>query len=248
MSEAMKKHEIVIRDFLTVLNKETDVFILKGGTALRQCYNLNRFSEDIDLDGIKKNIIPVVERFAASRGYKFRIGKDSPTVKRCLLQYDSAAQPLKIEVSYRRKQIAPENTVTRNGIRTYTIDQLAKMKSNAYSARDKIRDLYDLVFICKTYFDQISKDTKDTIAYAVEGKGIEQFEYLTHQQKDPLIQIDQLETDFLNMYDKLGLLTDKENTLARQNLSASQPSPHESAPKINFVISKPKNNDRGMGR
>jgi predicted nucleotidyltransferase component of viral defense system len=36
--------------YLLLLNKRTDQFILKGGTALARCYGLDRFSEDIDLD------------------------------------------------------------------------------------------------------------------------------------------------------------------------------------------------------
>ena len=47
-------HKKVIIDFLNYLNSQTDQFILKGGTALMLCYGLNRFSEDIDLDGFKQ--------------------------------------------------------------------------------------------------------------------------------------------------------------------------------------------------
>ena len=43
-------HGQVINSFLKHLNTKSNSFILKGGTALAKCYNLNRFSEDIDLD------------------------------------------------------------------------------------------------------------------------------------------------------------------------------------------------------
>ena len=42
-------HGKVIKEFLSYINEQTESFILKGGTALAQCYSLNRFSEDIEL-------------------------------------------------------------------------------------------------------------------------------------------------------------------------------------------------------
>ena len=50
------EHKKVILDVLRALNKETDAFILKGGTALMTCYKLDRFSEDIDLDSTHKRM------------------------------------------------------------------------------------------------------------------------------------------------------------------------------------------------
>ena len=61
----IKMHRHVIKTFLTELNScGNDRFILKGGTALMLCYGLDRFSEDIDLDGTRgEDIIPFVETF-----------------------------------------------------------------------------------------------------------------------------------------------------------------------------------------
>ena len=50
-----EKHEQVIKELLDYINDKGDSYILKGGTALKQCCNLDRFSEDIDLDGKKQN-------------------------------------------------------------------------------------------------------------------------------------------------------------------------------------------------
>lgn len=46
------EHKKVIETVLSIFNKNTDKYILKGGTALMQCYGLDRFSEDIDMDSI----------------------------------------------------------------------------------------------------------------------------------------------------------------------------------------------------
>lgn len=56
-------HEKVMVSYLLLLNKRTDQFILKGGTALARCYGLDRFSEDIDLDGTKQDIKEITKRF-----------------------------------------------------------------------------------------------------------------------------------------------------------------------------------------
>ena len=46
------------------------------------------------------------------------------------------------------------------------------------------------------------------IRVAVEYKGLEQFEYVIKDQKDELINNEKLETEFLKMYEKLGLLSE----------------------------------------
>lgn len=101
------KHYSLIVNFMKYLNNMSSNFVLKGGTSLMLCYNLDRFSEDIDLDSInsKYNIIDIVDKFCKQLGINYRIGKNTDTVKRCLIHY-SGEKPLKVEVSYRRKNIS----------------------------------------------------------------------------------------------------------------------------------------------
>lgn len=81
-----EKHYKVISDFLSYLNKKTDDYILKGGTSLLACYNLDRFSEDIDLDGkSNRNIKKIVDEFCKISDYTYRIAKDTDTVKRFMI-------------------------------------------------------------------------------------------------------------------------------------------------------------------
>ena len=101
-------HGNFIEAFLLFLNKQTDQFVLKGGTALSLCYGLDRFSEDIDLDGRKQDIKEIVKRFCVNHGVNFRVAKDTATVKRCIIDYGNDVHPLKIEVSYRNKNLGLE--------------------------------------------------------------------------------------------------------------------------------------------
>lgn len=201
------RHGEVIGSFLKDLNKKTDAFILKGGTSLKLCYGLDRFSEDIDLDVRKRqDLIGFVDDFCKRNGYSYRVGKDTETVKRCFINYGDDGRPLKVEASYRRSFIADSDFTVVNGLCVYKIDRIAQMKANAYSSRDKIRDLYDVVFICNNYFDDLSGPTKNLISDAIENKGLEQFDYLISTQKDPLIDNNKLASDFLNVNEKFGLL------------------------------------------
>lgn len=201
------KHYQVIKKFLTYLNKKTDEYILKGGTSLLTCYNLDRFSEDIDLDArSNKNIKKIIDEFCKINNYTYRIAKDTDTVKRFMINYETTEKPLKIEISYRRKDIKDDEITKINGIAVYKINEICLMKGAAYSGRDKIRDLYDVCFICNNYWSELSEDVKSFIRIAVEYKGIEQFEFIIKDQKDELIDNKKLEEDFLKMYDKLGIL------------------------------------------
>ncbi len=152
-------HGNFIEAFLLFLNKQTDQFVLKGGTALSLCYGLDRFSEDIDLDGRKQDIKEIVKRFCVNHGVNFRVAKDTETVKRCIIDYGNDIHPLKIEVSYRNKNLdleeASKDWTQISGIKVYGIDALARMKAMAYQGRDKIRDLYDLSFIVNNFFEAI---------------------------------------------------------------------------------------------
>lgn len=206
--EWQEEHGKTIDSFLQFLNKNTKGYILKGGTALAKCYNLNRFSEDIDLDATKEDIKPYIKKFCQLQTYTFRIAKDTATVKRGFINYGNDSRPLKVEVSYRRKEINPSEYTEKNGIQVYSINRLAQMKALAYSSRDKIRDLYDLSFICNNYFVDLSEQTVLNIKDALAYKGLEQFDYIVNTQNDSLINSDKLLTSFLEMYEKIGLLDD----------------------------------------
>lgn len=138
--------------------------------------------------------------------YTYTIPKDTETTKRFMIQYDNDLKKLKVEISYRRNNIKEDEYTKIKGITVYKINELCLMKTMAYSGRDRIRDLYDICFICNNYWDKLSEDVKNSLRVAVEYKGIEQFKYIVKDQKNELIYNIKLENDFLKVYDKLGLL------------------------------------------
>lgn len=219
-AEQRAAHEEIIDKFLKYLSVMDAKFVLKGGTALMKCYGLDRFSEDIDLDGDGVNFIEICEQFCKEHNFSGRVAKNTDTVKRFMIHYSESfmAKPLKIELSARRQFIPQEETVVINGILTYRLDMLAGQKCQAYTSRDKIRDLYDITFICNNYFTELSAMTIQALRGIVEYKGLEQFDYLVTTQKDELIDEEKLEFDFLTMIDKLGLLYTEEEKARKKEL------------------------------
>lgn len=206
-----------MKQYLHELNQQQDSVILKGGTALMLCYGLNRFSEDIGLDSPHYKLKEFTKRFCSKYGYDYRIAKDTQTVQRFMIHYRDGSKPLKVEISYRNKVILPNTYQKINDISVYTIDRLAQLKASAYQGRDKIRDLYDVCFICNNYYSELSESTQNLIRDALSFKGFEHFDYIVNTQSDPLIDKNQLAEDYLKMYDKLDLLytSDEKNTLAQ---------------------------------
>lgn len=203
-------HYEIIKDFMSYLSANAgNKYILKGGTSLMLCYGLTRFSEDIDLDGFDSNFIKYVDNFIKSFSNKYpsisyRVAKNTDTVKRVFIHYGNI-KPLKVEVSYRRKQLNTNEVTVINNIVVYNIQTILSMKLNAFNHRDKIRDLYDIVFIYTNYINYLNDYLICMLRDAVEYKGLEQFDYLVKNQKDDLIDNDALASAFLTMYYNLGL-------------------------------------------
>jgi predicted nucleotidyltransferase component of viral defense system len=204
-------HKDVMTNFLEFLNRVSKGYVLKGGTALLMCYGLDRFSEDIDLDGTDRDFFDLIERFCTQYGYEYRNAKDTASVKRAMVYYSGKEKPLKIEVSYRKAVIDTDETRIVSGILVYDINTIAVMKANAYSGRDKIRDLYDVVFIFREYGNKLDRMVLKLLRGAVEYKGIEQFDYVISEQKDDLIDSDKLCNDFLDMCSSLDLFVEAAN-------------------------------------
>lgn len=203
------RHYEVMLDLLSFLNSKTDKFILKGGTSLLMCYGLDRFSEDLDFDGFDSNFIKYIDtyvklKFVHGIDISYRVAKDTKTVKRVFIHY-GGKKPLKVEVSYRKSSISEDEVCYINKILTYKIEYLFLMKLNAFNNRDKLRDLYDIVFIYRKYLSSLNSMLVYQLKDAVSHKGVEQFDYLITSQSDELIDNDKLAIDFLSMYYDLGL-------------------------------------------
>lgn len=205
------EHKQIIKSFLSELNSVSDQYILKGGTALMECYGLDRFSEDIDLDGKEKGILNIIKAWADKHNYNYYINKDTQAVQRCNIHYNSIKTDrlLKIETSYRNKSINNNEITKINGINVYNLNRLTTLKCSAYLGRDKIRDLYDIVFICNHYYDRLSPEAQNSLFDAFSSKGLQYFDYIIRNQKDDFIDPNKLANEFLDAYAKAGLIIEE---------------------------------------
>jgi predicted nucleotidyltransferase component of viral defense system len=203
------KHRQVMVNFLNFLYNRTDRFIFKGGSALAICYGLDRFSEDLDFDTTNAKLNSHVIQFCKYNHYSFRETKNTHYGQRFFINYGNNSHPLKVETSTRKKNI-PNNLITViNNYTIYDLDNIAFGKLNAYQQRDKLRDLYDVVYIVNNYFDKLSLNIQYYFIDAFQYKGLEQFDYLTKNKDvkaDILIDENKLMDNLLKAYDKLGLL------------------------------------------
>jgi predicted nucleotidyltransferase component of viral defense system len=203
-------HKKVMMEFLTFLNSETHQYILKGETSLLFCYKLDRFSEDIDLDSKESNTTKIgiiVKKFCSEYNYKFNQKKDTATVQRFMIYYNTEEDPLKVEISYRRKrsEFSSEEISIINGIAVYRINNLCAFKINAYLNRSKIRDLYDICFIIKNYYKDLEVLIRSQLVNAFTYKGLDYVITLIETQKDDFFTGDKLCDDFIEACELIGL-------------------------------------------
>jgi len=140
--------------------------VLKGGTALRVAYGLDRPSEDLDFDSARKPGMLLGRIHAAAPPElpieRITVAKDTETVTRLRVLYTpdaSLTRSLRIEISYRTP--APDSeVVVVDGIRVATLPRILDQKLAAAHdgdrPRTKARDLYDLDFIARVHPSAIS--------------------------------------------------------------------------------------------
>lgn len=143
-----------------ILSHIGDSFILKGGTALKFYYGLDRYSEDLDFDTISSgaNIKKALEKHKDFKNWKIHDKKDTEFSTRFTIDYGATnelgAYPLKIEVSARDKEKIKNGLLkfsNIDGVNVYDIETIAQMKRQAFLSRNKIRDFYDIGFLLDKY-------------------------------------------------------------------------------------------------
>lgn len=185
LTEHQLIHKKIMQAICEVIQEEDKPLVLKGGTALFLGYNLQRFSEDLDFDltiplkghlnmeSICKNALKKL----AGQGFKvtlddFKELKKTETTHRCRPMFSAGEDlppiPLKIEISSRSTP-APESLRQINGIKVYSISEIARLKllaaveDDSRPYRTAARDLHDLAFIADQWEAELPADIVDQI-------------------------------------------------------------------------------------
>ncbi len=182
--EQQKEHELVMKALCQGFHKKALPMVLKGGTALKLCYGLDRFSEELHYDSIKPlNLEHSIEDIFIRLGKnqaKFRhpniaLTKKTDTVRRYRVIYGESVN-LKIETSLRSTP-DDKDIIELNGILTYKVSVLIKQKLSALQGRTTARDLHDVVFLYEHFYDDFGDPQKATIIdlYNAQNAVLERF-------------------------------------------------------------------------
>ncbi|NWF76215.1 MAG: nucleotidyl transferase AbiEii/AbiGii toxin family protein [Nitrospirae bacterium] len=133
--------------------------VFGGGTMLRLCFGLNRFSVDLDFWIIKD--IDITRLFKELKEYltAFYTLKDSANKFHSLLfevKSEDYPRSLKIEIRKEKKKIKTENAIaySRHGniqvfLRVASLKEMMRAKIEAFIQRREIRDAFDMEFLLK---------------------------------------------------------------------------------------------------
>lgn len=148
-------------------NKVSKELVFKGGTALAKCYNLNRFSEDLDFTVSKSNtfteyisngltefnIIYSMKKITDSEGSKkYKIRLEGPLYK----GLEKTLCGVTVDFSFREKILMEPNPITIGYhmdilpvFEVYAMkkEEIMAEKVRALMTRKSARDLYDLIFL-----------------------------------------------------------------------------------------------------
>ena len=164
------EHQEVMTELCHSFNRKGMPMVLKGGTALKLCYGLDRFSEDLGFDcakslNLESSIQAVFVQLGKTKQHlrnpDISVTKDTQTVKRYRIIYADDIN-LKLETSLRGTP-NDEDLMELNGILTYKIEKLIQKKLRALNSRTAARDLHDVIYLYNNFYGSFGKNELDEI-------------------------------------------------------------------------------------
>jgi hypothetical protein len=163
--DTFRRHEIFQIEALDKMNsaKLLEPVVFGGGTMLRLCHELNRYSVDLDFWFIKRTAQQ--EYFdILQEAFKKHYEITDAEIKHftLLLELRSADYPKRLKIEIRREmkefdyqsKIAFSRYSTRQVfVKAHTLEQTMKNKIQAFLDRGEIRDCYDIEFLIRRGVD-----------------------------------------------------------------------------------------------
>ncbi|MBW2410163.1 MAG: nucleotidyl transferase AbiEii/AbiGii toxin family protein [Deltaproteobacteria bacterium] len=159
--DIFKQHEIFEIEVLDRMRSARllEPLVFGGGTMLRLCYELNRYSVDLDFWFIKK--IPqsgYYDRLRQTFEQDYEITDAQTNRYSLLVELRSASYPKRLKIEIRREikdcdyqeTIAFSSFATKQvALKAHTLDQTMLNKVNAFLDRNEIRDCFDMEFLLR---------------------------------------------------------------------------------------------------
>jgi predicted nucleotidyltransferase component of viral defense system len=155
------RHEVFEIEVLDKLNsaKLLDPLVFGGGTMLRLCHELDRYSVDLDFWFFRKTSQPAFfERLQKALAEDYEITNAQIKHFTVLVEIRSSTYPKRLKIEIRREQkkcdfqtkIAFSRFSTQQVmLRAHTLDQTMKNKIDALLDRGEIRDCFDIEFMLR---------------------------------------------------------------------------------------------------
>lgn len=159
--DILKQHEIFEIEVLDKMNsaKMLEPLVFGGGTMLRLCHELDRYSVDLDFWFIKKKSHSTYfERVREAFEKEYEITDSQIKHYTLLFELRSALYPkrLKIEIRRERKECDYQEKIAFSRFSTkqvllkaHTLNQTMKNKFDAFLDRGEIRDCFDIEFLLR---------------------------------------------------------------------------------------------------
>ena len=174
--DTLKQHEVFEIEILDRMNsaKMLDSLVFGGGSMLRLCYELNRYSVDLDFWFVK-NVAPD-EFFDKSRKTFERDYEMTDAQMKhftILFELRSPQYPRRLKIEIRREvkgcdyqqNIAFSRFSTKQVmVRAHTLEQTMKNKVEAFLDRGEIRDCFDIEFMVRRGVKVPFKEGKECMA------------------------------------------------------------------------------------
>ncbi len=159
--DVLNKHEVFEIEALEALNSEKllEALVFGGGTMLRLCYELNRYSVDLDLWFLKEtDTAKFFAKAKAALEKRYELTDACNKYNTILFELRAAGYPrlLKIEVRKKAKDCDWQERIAYSRfsdkqvlLKTHTLEQSMSNKIEAALERKEIRDFFDIEFLLR---------------------------------------------------------------------------------------------------
>jgi hypothetical protein len=221
--DILRQHEEFEIEVLDKMNsaKLLEPLVFGGGSMLRLCHELNRYSVDLDFWFVKK-ISPhdYYDKIRSAIVKEYEITDSQMKHYKLLFELRSALYPkrLKIEIRRERKdcdyqeKIAFSTFSTKQVVlKSHTLDQTMKTKIEAFLDRGEIRDCFDIEFLLRRGVKLPVLADKQSIEFRKKLAGFKDLDFKV--KLGSILEIDirsyYIAHRFSYLEEKLGLLLTK---------------------------------------
>ena len=175
--DTFKQHEVFEIEVLDRMNsaKMLDPLVFGGGSMLRLCHELNRYSVDLDFWFVKKiSQNDFFDKCQKTFEKDYEITDAQMKHYTVLFELRSAQYPKRLKIEIRRElkdwdyqqDIAFSKFSTKQVVlKTHTLDQTINNKIEAFLDRGEIRDCFDIEFMLRRGVEIPRMDEKQSIAF-----------------------------------------------------------------------------------